>query len=143
MRDRSLQSGFTLIELLVVILIIFILSAIAIPVFFEQREKAWEAQMQSALKNASLATEAYALDNGGSYAGLNNSEGTILAPYGFQQPDWAQPPDPASQYLQFRNTTATFYCIQARHPRLTASSAWRRSTYRSSDPVPKPMPDSC
>ena len=57
-RERG-ESGFTLIELLVVILIIAILAAIAIPVFLNQRKKAWSAQVQSAVKNAATAEETY------------------------------------------------------------------------------------
>jgi hypothetical protein len=38
---------------------------------------------------------------------------------------------------------ATFYCLEARHAQLTASSAWRTSTFWSSDPVPVPVPDAC
>ena len=61
------EKGFTLIELLVVIIIIGILAAIAIPAFLNQRQKAWVSQVQSDLKNASIAAESFAVDNNGSY----------------------------------------------------------------------------
>jgi type IV pilus assembly protein PilA len=70
MREER-EGGFTLIELLVVILIIAILAAIAIPVFLKQREKGWIGQMESSLKDASIAAESYATGPGdGNYAGL-------------------------------------------------------------------------
>jgi type IV pilus assembly protein PilA len=62
------EAGFTLIELLVVMLILGILAAIAIPAFFNQREKATDAQAKSAVRTAETAMETYATENGGSYA---------------------------------------------------------------------------
>jgi len=58
------DQGFTLIELLVVIIIIGILAAIAIPVFLNQRQKGWDAQAKSDLKNMATAQETYLTDNG-------------------------------------------------------------------------------
>lgn len=63
------ESGFTLIELLVVMLILGILAAIAIPAFFNQREKASDAQAKAAVRTAETAMETYATENGGSYVG--------------------------------------------------------------------------
>src|SRR5690625_5224507 len=65
------DKGFTLVELLVVIVIIGILAAIAIPMFLNQRQKGWRAQVESDLKNAAIAAETYAVDNNGSYEGLD------------------------------------------------------------------------
>jgi type IV pilus assembly protein PilA len=62
------EAGFTLIELLVVMLILGILAAIAIPAFFNQREKATDSQAKSAARTAETAMETYATENGGSYA---------------------------------------------------------------------------
>ena len=58
------DQGFTLIELLVVIIIIGILAAIAIPVFLNQRQKGWDAQAKSDLKNMATAQETYLTDFG-------------------------------------------------------------------------------
>jgi type IV pilus assembly protein PilA len=62
------EGGFTLIELLVVMLILGILAAIAIPAFFNQRDKGTDAQAKAAVRTAQTAIETYATDNGGSYA---------------------------------------------------------------------------
>jgi type IV pilus assembly protein PilA len=57
------EGGFTLIELLVVIIIIGILAAIAIPVFLNQRQKGYDAQAKSDLKNGATAEETWLTDN--------------------------------------------------------------------------------
>ena len=62
------EGGFTLVELLVVMLILGLLAAIAIPSFFNQRDKARDADAKSAARTAQTAMETYATDNQGSYA---------------------------------------------------------------------------
>lgn len=74
LRERAHgEGGFTLVELLVVMLIIGLLAAIAIPSFFNQRDKARDADAKSAARTAQTAIETYATDNGGSYAGADEA----------------------------------------------------------------------
>jgi type IV pilus assembly protein PilA len=61
------EAGFTLIELLVVMLILGILAAIALPAFFNQKEKAGDAKAKEYVHTAQVAMETYSTENGGSY----------------------------------------------------------------------------
>jgi type IV pilus assembly protein PilA len=63
------EAGFTLIELLVVMLILGILAAIALPAFFNQKEKAGDARAKEYVHTAQVAMETYSTENGGSYEG--------------------------------------------------------------------------
>lgn len=93
------EAGFTLIELLVVMLILGILAAIAIPAFFNQRDKANDASAKSMARTAQTAMETYATDNGGVYTGvtpakLSAIENTITA-----KGAGAEDPTPDGPYL--------------------------------------------
>lgn len=80
------EDGFTLIELLVVILIVAILAAVAVPIFLRQKERAYEDQIVSAMKNAQLAIETYATEYKGNYSGLDGKTGVDLNVYGWRRP---------------------------------------------------------
>jgi type IV pilus assembly protein PilA len=76
------ESGFTLVELLVVMLILGLLIAVAIPTFFNQKQKANDADSKAMAHTAQTAIETYATDHNGSYLNadlpaLQAIEGTV------------------------------------------------------------------
>jgi type IV pilus assembly protein PilA len=121
---RQDEGGFTLIELLVVVLIIAILAAIAIPVFLNQRKKAYMADVQSTLRNAATAAESYSTSNTtpGSYAGFGAST------------DLTDVREGSTQTLTATDS-ATDYCIVVVDTRL-AGDAWGTATFDSDEGKP-------
>jgi type IV pilus assembly protein PilA len=77
-RMANREEGFTLIELLVVMLIIGILAAIAIPTFFNQRNKASDSSAKEMAHTAQVAAETIATDNNGSYASVSPTTLTAI-----------------------------------------------------------------
>ena len=67
------EAGFTLIELLVVMLILGILAAIALPAFFNQKQKANDAKAKESAHTAQVAMETCATENAGAYTNCNEA----------------------------------------------------------------------
>jgi type IV pilus assembly protein PilA len=74
------EAGFTLIELLVVMLILGILAAIALPAFFNQKEKAGDSKAKENAHSAQVAIETYATENSGSYLNATPAKLKIIEP---------------------------------------------------------------
>ena len=96
------NEGFTLIELLVVIIIIGILAAIAIPVFLNQRQKGYDAQAKSDLRNVATLQETYLTDN------------NVYAPTIGTLTDFKASPNAVTTVVSVRGTGgADSYCLKS------------------------------
>ncbi len=74
------EAGFTLIELLVVMLILGILAAIALPAFFNQKDKAGDAKAKEYAHTAQVAMETFSTDHSGKYTGATQGELETIEP---------------------------------------------------------------
>jgi len=138
-RSGTNERGFTLLEMLVVMLIIATLAAIAIPVFFSQRDKGLIAQSQSALANAKLAAESFYVGDGdGSYSELDDDadadgreniydEGLRIAS--------------GIELIVIPSESGDSYCIGAVHFSLPETNEWQLATVSSTSGSPSPEDD--
>jgi type IV pilus assembly protein PilA len=93
------EGGFTLIELLAVVVIIGILTAIAIPNYIGQQDKAKDAAAMAQLRMAATSQQLYYVDRH-AYAG----DTTDLEAYGFRQ---------GAQPVTVGAADGSTYCMQA------------------------------
>lgn len=111
-RPRA-EAGFTLVELLVVIVIISILAAIAIPVFFAQRDRGIRAQAVSGLKNAATSLQAWYTENGGDYEPPHGeAPGAVIDMAWLEDLDW-KPID--GLYIDIVSADSNEFCLSATH----------------------------
>jgi type IV pilus assembly protein PilA len=108
-RERARDTnGFTLIELLAVILIIGILAAIAIPSFFNQKNKAVDVQAKELARTAETTAETIGVENSGNYENVSRTE------LNRTEPSIHIVPSATEAYLSAATSSKTEYSVTAK-----------------------------
>lgn len=120
-RRNKDEAGFTLVEILVVILIIGILTAIAVPVFLNQRAKAAEAAMVEDMHSIKLAMENCSIQTPASYPDLWINWGQTTVPGCFSNIKLSEGTrthsfDLGAYYPATGYKPGQAYCIEATNP---------------------------
>lgn len=129
------EAGFTLIELLVVMLILGILAAIALPAFFNQKDKAGDAKAKEYAHSAQVAMETYYTDNSeytnnvalleGIEPTLSSADLTIVSGAGDEYELYTVGNSAAQKfYVENSKGTMTFKCEVAGEGGCPASGFW-------------------
>ena len=87
MARRRPDGGFTLIELLVVLVIIGLIAAIALPIFFSQKSKAYDTQVRAQAPNVAKSVETLFTDGAtGTVQGTSDTSTVSITSTGVSQP---------------------------------------------------------
>ncbi|MDX1658634.1 MAG: type II secretion system protein [Nitriliruptorales bacterium] len=138
-RDIGGESGFTLLELLIVVMILGVLSAIALPTYFQIKGRAEEAVARHAIRNTIMQYELDRLEtdtsSGSAQPGLEGGEQPTIvsADVGSRGPaEVAVDVGPSGSLLALSSRAAN-RCVDAMH-RATASTTWSSRSVPESGP---------